>query len=566
MPYSKSRLDKALRIIRAAKDQIKCQRASALHHPSQHKIRYRARRGRPLPFHPNSESSGEGDDVYEPGVRRRRKRIEPVKAPRAKRKAEDAAGGDNKRSKGRPRDVAERDSKDAYITVVLTSGKGKELLQALGKRFGTDVARALQSGSSSTLADRSLDPMQRDLESRYKAQTYMDALDLESALIENKDCRILRNGRQVPDANHDVRFLPCEACLEGDAMCRGPLNGVCARCSKQSLACVPYEEIGDVAQDEPSRTPRTSNDYKSHTVDSGLLTPPPTASRTGSMRSQLSGPTILISDSPAQSTMRSSSSLALRQGSIHEPETIVLDDEPQDSASGEIFTIETPFAHPINFRYLPAVHDLPCDFCSSCLFRLEGLGQRIQVEVLSLPDEKGYQELGAGHRAAGNEPTRMCVRCALERLYVMNCERHTFHKVPEFEMKAADYGNYSKQMQSLHRGPNIQHLKYKMCSLCPLPATFGCCTKQAKGWTGNALDPNKEVVGCGLVVCGSCKMHVEASSGLLNRACLRRHRKATQGRGEAVFERADAEFLYPGSLLKKAYGKCGTLRVSLRAD
>ena len=545
MAYTKHRLQEALRVFREARSNDRHNQVKANQQSSKYAFRrvVPASSTRHLTAYRDSDSSGEEDDDYDPSSKRKKKRVpDLVKLQRQKRRAED--GGENggqKRAKGMPRDTAMRDSKEAYITVVLTSEKGKELLQDLGQKHGNDVIKKRRLGRSFRIVDQSLDPMQRDLESRRKAQTYMDTLDLECAMIDNNDCRALRN-RKVPDAKSEPRKVPCNSCSEAKVKCRGFIRGVCQRCKQEDLDCVPYRKD----RNHPKRkgaatlpTPRSSGmslDSDMSVIDLDHPTTPWQGSNTGNA--------IVIDQD------------GLREIGKKTTSTIELDSGSEKSPIGRTFNIKTFWAHPIDFQYFPNPTIPPCDFCSDCLFGIHGHGP-VNVEILQLPGEEAYQELGNGHRADGKAQTVMCVRCALQRLYILHCRSHTFEPIPGVDYKSFRFQDYADQMRAEVEGlkPRTANFKYAICSICPSPAFFRCCTKQGRDITGQPLHPHKKEKGCGLLVCPTCLKPIEAHKGLLREWYMRQHAQAVECGGGIRFYRADAEFLYPGSLLRKAYSK-----------
>ncbi|EGE78002.1 C6 finger domain-containing protein [Blastomyces dermatitidis ATCC 18188] len=83
--------------------------------------------------------------------------------------------------------------------------------------------------------------------------------------------------------------------------------------------------------------------------------------------------------------------------------------------------IRTSFAHPIAFTHTPSPDDpRPCHWCQDFTYGMLGLGQ-LQVDVLDRRDGKGYAELSTGHASSGYEPSRMCSKCALYRVAILEC-------------------------------------------------------------------------------------------------------------------------------------------------
>ncbi|KAH0841245.1 hypothetical protein FOPE_06276 [Fonsecaea pedrosoi] len=217
---------------------------------------------------------------------------------------------------------------------------------------------------------------------------------------------------------------------------------------------------------------------------------------------------------------------------------------PQNEESTfRTFTISTPWAHPINFKYLESLNK-PCHFCEDFRYGIFGYGV-ISVEVIQFMEQPELQEMGNGHRAKGKEATRMCVNCSLKRLHISRCKVHSMrrfaHRSEELHRK------YITQLtgDSYPQGPALRHGVYPTCSLCSNAALWSCCADQRVDKYLRKLNDGKGK-GCGLVLCDSCAGQVRMDRGVLKRTTV-------QEVDGYDCRRADMEFLFAGSLLHKAW-------------
>ncbi|KIW35576.1 uncharacterized protein PV07_02266 [Cladophialophora immunda] len=182
-------------------------------------------------------------------------------------------------------------------------------------------------------------------------------------------------------------------------------------------------------------------------------------------------------------------------------------------------TIRTPWAHPINFKFLET-SDKPCHFCEDFRYGIYGYGI-ISVKVFQSPGQCELQEMGNGHRSSGKEATPS------DELYCM------------YVSQLVDIG-YPK-------GPALKRGTYYACSLCTHPAFWRCCADKSVDKYLRKLDDVKgKGRGCGLVLCDSCAVQVERDKGILKQTTV-------QERNGYDCRRADMEFLFAGSLLHKAW-------------
>ncbi|RMZ85244.1 hypothetical protein DV738_g318, partial [Chaetothyriales sp. CBS 135597] len=213
------------------------------------------------------------------------------------------------------------------------------------------------------------------------------------------------------------------------------------------------------------------------------------------------------------------------------------------------FTANTNWAHPIDFKLCPKQSGLACDFCSNCIFGIEGLGPCRPTFVLGASKHE-WKEVENGHREMGNPPTRMCVHCATQRIRISMCPRHAFERIPGMSIRSFPFGEYARALTDLMEGhvPVTPEFKYPMCRLCTRPAFYRCSWPQVRSITMTLLPPGQRLRGCGLQVCLHCLASIEKQNGKLTKCTM------DQNAGEFFQYRADAEFLEPNSLLRMAYG------------
>lgn len=252
-----------------------------------------------------------------------------------------------------------------------------------------------------------------------------------------------------------------------------------------------------------------------------------------------------------------------------------------------ILTITTSYAHPIDFKHSPTPL-IPCDFCTDFRMSILGLSTR-RVEVFIDPDSPNqYQEIGNGHRSEGRDCTRMCVKCALNRLLIMRChdthedggidrvsgERTVrFTKIRGLVTDGNTINAYVPHLfgRSEGKGVDMEKPLLPTCSLCYSYAVVECCrwqrtdavkrTRVVPGLEGGEkLLPMK--AGCGLKLCLVCRKFVEEQCGgkLEKRKVMRWLKAGIENGGNRFGARADVEWLFKGSMLDRCYAAGGGRR------
>ncbi|KAL2441400.1 hypothetical protein ABEF95_014530 [Exophiala dermatitidis] len=499
-------------------------------------------------------------DEYLPSTpRKRRHPASARKTPKRVKQATDQNHG----PESLPDEQENVDLPSLLVTLKLKSDAGKKFLGDLADTHGTGYESNIKRDERNSV--RGEDSLGR-LESpdpqgghhRIKAtQDNFSNCDNESEKIDNNDGRVLRNGK-ILDEDRVVRQR-CSACRAARKKCVsvGGHAGIfsCIRCSQKEIECVMGD--GEVALKEEREDgfdsevpPRSSPQY--------LHSPSPDVGQ-GSVGTESPTKTPASPATACQTTKshvsprRQGPFLSKTGASLDNP--IVLDSPqsspgqaacyPSTEATGRIVVITTPWAHPVQYKHIPT-KTKPCHFCLDFRYGIYGYGQ-ITVEVIKYPSIQGqdtgagqYEETGNGHRARGREATRMCVSCALSRLYISRCDNHRFKQFLNHSPERLLQYNGQVQVQPSH--PPLKVGAYPTCSICPEAALWKCCSNQQYDKVGRALSPEHcHGQGCGLVLCDECRANVIRKGGLtlpVKGLC-----------------RADVEFLFPGSPLHMAYGK-----------
>lgn len=210
-------------------------------------------------------------------------------------------------------------------------------------------------------------------------------------------------------------------------------------------------------------------------------------------------------------------------------------------------SITTRLVHPISFNHLiPDDDSSPCHWCEDIVYGIIGFTE-VHVEVIDYHDGKGYTEVGGGHTAQGQEPSRMCYECTASRLFIAGCERHDIQPIEGIDPNCFDYDEVLEWLIP----DKASTTPFRWCSVCPSPASFAC---KKPGMAGISLGGEEGASdgpsGCGLLLCENCavSMLVEHDGGLDGLI------SGLEGAGPLGI-RADADFLRSdGYLLRCIYG------------
>lgn len=191
------------------------------------------------------------------------------------------------------------------------------------------------------------------------------------------------------------------------------------------------------------------------------------------------------------------------------------------------FLVQTELPHPLTVMYDSSGPGCePCHWCDNFAYGIVGLGVRY-VEVLER--RKGqWAELRYGHTHEGKEPSRMCIRCSLNRINIILCAHDNLvplvdnsivqlHEVPIFEELAkASQGLKYKPKLVNQTGQSFPEPIHPWCSLCQSPAHWRCDEPQYRYHRQEPVDIYPLVTGCGLHLCNSCAEHTKRFGGDLD--------------------------------------------------
>ena len=452
----------------------------------------------------------EDDNDYDPTLTRRTKK-KPEKAVRSKRKAADIGDEAKEKKKAKtptlPRasNAEELRSKVSFLTFKLPSENCKDLLKELSDRHNTGLRSLKASGSKRILGDASKDTWAWEMGRR---KTFEEQFSEQSEEIHNTGGRALRN-RKVPAIEIGLKKANHRWQEDEEAGC---------------------EEAQLLAEHEQRKLNRPAS------ISCGLPSPAATSPESKfpsseNERWQKTPPKDIITISPSPS--------------------------PTPECRPE--RIQTQWAHPVDFQYTFQPGEPPCHFCSDFRYGLTGFPRRMVSVKRTGNANKMYDELGNGHRNNNKEATRMCVKCALSRIYISNCAKHEVQVLPGIDPLVPKLPNevYRPYTYQIVNGKGIEDNKpiHPVCSLCLAPALFRCCTAQAKDMMGRMAMPSKNVKGCGLLLCEDCEEMLRQHQGVLKRHFVRAKLYEVNIKGRERLMRADHEFLFKGSLLHQAYGR-----------
>ncbi|KIV80868.1 hypothetical protein, variant 4 [Exophiala sideris] len=585
MAYSKTKLEHVIKVFREAElGQPKPQ--SQRHLRDDYSLRQvkTTNLNHAAAYQDDAESSA---DEYDPHAPTKRRSIGNGAKPAPKRVDPDQP---TFTTRGRTYDVVEgKDADAAFVTLKYNEEGSKAKLEELEEEYGEDTVDEpygglfMAAGGFGHAAE--LPPHERD---RLHLK-YLERLDLESAQIDNTNGRALRN-RKIPD--RDPKIDKCAACKDAHARCSLKSNGQypCTRCQKKGFACVGTNTdrmlaaeardahldqnanegggsqtdiepflAANAAKSPPCVSPSTADAQSIVESTPDPYTTPPSSVETKFTKLQLSSAPRQSQATDWSDTKRASQIIRSHVHTQQYPFTtpvggtkinpIVIDSPPgsphpsQSSGDGKLLRIKTYWAHPIDFKLNPSRTET-CHFCSDFRFGIYGYGQ-LEVEVIRFPGTGGLEETGDGHRARGKEATRMCVLCALARLYISKCGVHRFRKM-DIVLSQKYLDLYSEQLLAESWDPPLKKGAYSTCSLCPYPASWSCCADKTHDAYRRKLTPAAgKDRGCGLLLCNDCHVKVVTDGGRLKAKPVV---PAEKGR-----VRADIEFLFPGSALHQAY-------------
>jgi hypothetical protein len=583
--YTLTSLQKTLSVFRVAEDAEQAQQFARNIEVLRDRRSLRAKQTPTIPKTPRfkklSSDSNDDDEEYDPESGRHCKKADNSKL-KSKRRAEGAPEGERpakKSAKPEPTRVLSQDERRvdtiAFMTLMLMSEKSREVLNQLVRKHHNSVTKKVIFE-----------------ESNPDTATYFDQLDEEAEKIDNIGGRALRN-RKVPE----IIVQKCRSCSQTEDKCEcveqsiqdnpdtTSLQESCEACGCPKSRCQcndtvsPENDVGSSMKRGVLTDPRSLGKTalklakgKSRAVSPAQPSPGPGNPNPVSKSAQeakkkqeaaaaqeeadvqqaiddsknsftsrvglsISGP----SGTRAESVASSSSQEILEKGSSP---ALPIDVDSDDAIGRALFT---PWSHPIDFQS----RNDSCKFCEDLCYGPQGEPYR-HIKVVDDPLSPKTQFIEVSGDLCGHPTprTRMCVRCALKRVFILDCLGHEFE--PLQEPSDEQYQKFLEQANG--KGSKGAKSAYPMCSICKCPARLKCGTYIHRGLTRQPMRIPKQ--GCGYHLCQGCHLSFGRLRGtptigqLQDLQSRRSHGKAR------LLLRADAEFLCKNWVLRQAYVSC----------
>ncbi|KAK5102419.1 hypothetical protein LTR70_000205 [Exophiala xenobiotica] len=496
MVYTKARLEHALRVFRETSSYLRTKGFPSEHLERHLRSKYAFRKSSKFATLANvtlwqEKSNGSDDEEYDP--EKEKKRLNPKRKKKAEQKRKPDDSGDQDRAVKRSKGEEEEDG--AYISFRLTSDKGRALLRDLSLVHKTDLASfekgrseevepsfwkrySSSNGSTSTrrlskpdmLLDDDLSEM--DTDGDFESDPRVLTTSLRSGRVRERT-----GGRKEFKANTNHVAKQEDHVTKVSKASRCHINGVHNKepskfdGSTTGRSIRPIDSISDQIE--------LDNDFSSENEQATSVFHPSNSKRNvnrhkaASVKHEPLAPTV---------TLNEDFSFTYTQSLLDQPGLV---------------TIETAYAHPIDFRFMPPVGQR-CDFCSDWRMGILGHGKKV-IQVFIDPEHPTqFQEMGNGHRSSGKQCTKMCISCALDRLLIVRCHcmdqanyssesalPRDSQSAPAFSHLAGAIFNehnlalYAKRLLPKPGTPEASAPPTKYgpltpCSLCPQPALWQC--------------------------------------------------------------------------------------------
>ncbi|KAF2096408.1 hypothetical protein NA57DRAFT_78014 [Rhizodiscina lignyota] len=203
--------------------------------------------------------------------------------------------------------------------------------------------------------------------------------------------------------------------------------------------------------------------------------------------------------------------------------------------------IRTSLCHPVTFNCDTTTNQFSdpfrdCNWCKEASFGIFGHGFG-KVLVEEMHQRLAYEEIRGGHEERGAHPSRMCTQCTMARLQIINCPQHDISEL------TSDIILANNQL-IMDDDPSCY---LYLCSICPSPPSFRCCSTQEIDASGQELDPqSSEASGCGLLLCVNCREALQQFGGDFQKTLKEMETPAEK---YSIGLRADAELLSADGLL-----------------
>lgn len=487
MVYTKARLEHALRAFRETSSYLRKKGLPSENLERHLRSKYAFRKSSKVAPLTNvtlwqdRSNGGSDDEEYDPAQEKKRLNAKRKKKVETKRKAEDTSDEERSTKKVKGEEVD-----GVYIGFVLTSDKGKQLLRDLSRVHKTDLAsfekerseeveptywKRYASSNGNARRESGVDMLKHDdstgsmdLE-RPNGSSHGPTTSLRSGkILEKPKGRKKENQttndmlRQDKDVASDLKAKPLH--LSAHQNQAPPKLGANSRSVKQIFSSSQPVELQDDSDEEAGQP--TGGHYPvdgKHGVNKNHNT---------SIKHEYPSPPLSRSE---EFSFTQAASLLDQPGLI---------------------TIETAYAHPIDFRYMPPIGQ-KCDFCADWRVGVLGHGKRL-IQVFIDPEHPTqFQEMGNGHRSLGKPCTKMCISCALDRLLIMRCHcaeqddgcngsvstqtAPVFSRVQGYNRANLElYGKalFARPGTAEAIVPPSKNGPLPACNLCPAPAAWQC--------------------------------------------------------------------------------------------
>ncbi|KAF9884888.1 hypothetical protein FE257_000955 [Aspergillus nanangensis] len=516
MAYTVDRLNHAKRLFIQAKNQ----RYSAT---DNHKYTLRKRNARSVASFSSTWIDDDGDDTYHPGGRNTRKK-------KRTRPDDNSSGISPKRQKA---------TQSLIVTMNVMSDAGKAYLSTLPIYQDEDPdTEDVQCKLANDLLQMSEEAPAMPTEYVQEDQTSQKVLEIKK-MDPKKGCTTCWALGVDCLLAKDVFAYPCSFCRDNDMDCElydpPEWKRACESCRKSKRQCSYAVDAAD--HNLPCKACRAEEAY---CVAGPAKCKPESATANVPTPDGVSlGPGLGLASSPTTIAAAASSPNKNSGGGVGK--------STPSQLSRPTRTIQTSFAHPINFTYDPPADGTnPCHWCSNFTYGIVGLGKQTVEVTRSARGE--ILEIKGGHVAQGREPSRMCVTCALERIHIMRCSGHRIVPLKGYTADSFDFDAAYRSLSPDSAGLGFRQIN-PWCSLCPNPALYGCSAIQTRNkFLELVRSESRDAQGCGLLVCESCEVLMRKFAGDLRKVV-----KKNEELDAEFGSRADVVFLLPDNDLYQCY-------------
>lgn len=511
MVYTKARLEHALKVLRQPASHRK-RRGLSDTHLSQYMIR-RPRDTTKSRRHRNSQNwyfpvveNDTEEDEYDPAEDRKKQIAARKKRKEANLKRK--AGNENEEQKSSKRrrkgeELLHRGDKSGFSTLILTTQKGKAKLQELSQGLRTSRGYSGQQSPGNT---REYDERKEHKGvPRDGVQSGPDDLRLGDMLMDIDD--VTDMDVNLSKAGGLAEWLSRTSLRSGRVLKKPVQNTFNDNNNNHSSGLPSIEEADneqvETKQQDPPHPGISSIGRPTTPIDGSIgdsigksFDRPIDIDTSDNERFESPKQAGKIWDKivpigsrikqPIRATSRFNRSLTPRHGRPsrfrHEP---------------EIGELSTPYVHPINFLSMPRrPNESYCDFCTDWTMGIVGHKKRTAIAIPDPRSPTGFI-IRDKHQGDPRPPTKMCVKCSLDRHFIMTCHRprHQRARVSPLDEARTTFMRINNGLFT--REQTVSYLDYLFpedrktpwlrgekqgpipsCSLCPQPASWRCCKWQ----------------------------------------------------------------------------------------